>query len=56
MDIQQINKLLGTLINSDKLIAEIQSDIDKNHSTYSDTEILKKLFKNIAEKIKQAFL
>jgi hypothetical protein len=43
VDIQQIYKLLETLINSDKLIAEIQSDIDKNHSTYSDAEILKKL-------------
>jgi len=43
MDIQQIDKLLVTLINSDKLIAEIQSDIDKNHSTHSDSEILKKL-------------
>ncbi|MEE2918421.1 MAG: hypothetical protein VX489_05780, partial [Candidatus Neomarinimicrobiota bacterium] len=28
MDIQQINKLLETLINSEKLITEIQSDID----------------------------
>ena len=42
VDIQQIDKLLQTLINSDKLIAEIQSDIDKDHSTYSDAEILKK--------------
>ena len=28
MDIQQINKLLETLINSEKLITEIQSDIE----------------------------
>ena len=33
MDIQQINKLLETLINSEKLITEIQSDIDENHKT-----------------------
>ena len=43
MDIQQINKLLETLINSEKLITEIQSDIDKNHETLSDIEILNKL-------------
>ena len=43
MDIQQINKLLETLINSEKLITEIQSDIDENHETLSDIEILNKL-------------
>jgi hypothetical protein len=43
MDIQQINKLLETLINSEKLITEIQSDIDENHKALSDIEILNKL-------------
>ena len=43
MDIQQINKLLKTLINSEKLITEIQSDIDENHKALSDIEILNKL-------------
>ena len=43
MDIQQINKLLETLINSEKLITEIQSDIDENHKVLSDIEILNKL-------------
>ena len=42
-DVSQIDKLLKTLINSDKLISEIQSDIDKKHSIYSDAETLKKL-------------
>ena len=43
MDIQQINKLLETLINSEKLITEIQSDIDENHKALSDIVILNKL-------------
>ena len=43
MDIQQINKLLETLINSEKLITEIQSDIDENHKALSDIAILNKL-------------
>ena len=43
MDIQQINKLLETLINSEKLITEIQSDIDENHKALSDIETLNKL-------------
>ena len=43
MDIQQINKLLETLINSEKLITEIQSDIDEKHKALSDLEILNKL-------------
>ena len=43
MDISQINKLLETLYQSDRLITEIQSDIDKNHNLYTDPEILNKL-------------
>ena len=43
MDISQINKLLETLYKSDRLITEIQNDIDNNHTLYSDTEVLNKL-------------
>ena len=43
MDISQINKLLETLYQSDRLITEIQNDIDNNHTLYSDTEVLNKL-------------
>ncbi len=43
MDIDQINKLLETLYQSDQLITEIQSDIDQNHTIYTDPEILNKL-------------
>ena len=43
MDISQINKLLETLYQSDRLITEIQSDIDKNHTLYTDPDILNKL-------------
>ena len=42
-DIAQINKLLETLYQSDRLITEIQSDIDQNHTVYTDPEILNKL-------------
>ena len=42
-DIGQINKLLETLFKSDQLITEIQSDIDQNHTVYTNPEILNKL-------------
>ena len=42
-DISQINKLLETLYQSDRIITEIQSDIDQNHTVYTDPEILNKL-------------
>ena len=35
-DVTQIEKLLKTLINSDKLISEIQSDIDKRVKVFND--------------------
>ena len=42
-DITQINNLLEILYQSDRLITEIQSDIDQNHTVYTKPEILNKL-------------
>tara|TARA_B100000945_G_C20225344_1_gene522580 strand:- start:11 stop:727 length:717 start_codon:yes stop_codon:yes gene_type:complete len=42
-DLNQISELLKTLFNTDRLIVEIQSDIDNSHTLLNDTDALNKL-------------